>query len=136
MAEENKEEVKLSASLQKIADSIEKLTVVEMSELANYLEDKFGVSAMPMMTAPAAAGADAAAPQEEKSSFNVVVTQAGDQKLAVIKAVRELRQDLGLMDAKKMVEATPAELMTDVKKEEAEAAKAKLEAAGATVELK
>lgn len=136
MAEE-KTEVTLDAKLQKIADSIEGLTVVEMSDLAKYLEEKFGVSAMPMMAAaaPAAGGAEAA-PAEEKSAFNVVITAAGDQKLAVIKAVRELRQDLGLMDAKKMVDTAPAELLTGVKKEEADAAKEKLEAAGATVELK
>ncbi|QQS43514.1 50S ribosomal protein L7/L12 [Candidatus Roizmanbacteria bacterium] len=137
MAEETKNEVTLNDKLQKIADSIEGLTVVEMADLAKYLEEKFGVSAMPMMAAaPAAAGAAEAAPAEEKTTFNVVITAAGDQKLAVIKAVREIKQDLGLMDAKKMVESAPAELLTDVKKEEAEAAKAKLEAAGATVELK
>jgi len=137
MAEETKNEVTLNEKLQKIADSIEKLTVVEMADLAKYLEEKFGVSAMPMMAAaPAAAGAADAAPAEEKTTFNVVITAAGDQKLAVIKAVREIKQDLGLMDAKKMVESAPAELLTDVKKEEAEAAKAKLEAAGAKVELK
>jgi len=136
-AEETKNEVTLNEKLQKIADSIEKLTVVEMADLAKYLEEKFGVSAMPMMAAaPAAAGAADAAPAEEKTTFNVVITAAGDQKLAVIKAVREIKQDLGLMDAKKMVESAPAELLTDVKKEEAEAAKAKLEAAGAKVELK
>mgnify|MGYP005840782319 CR=1 FL=1 len=137
MAEETKNEVTLNDKLQKIADSIEGLTVVEMADLAKYLEEKFGVSAMPMMAAAPAAGAAAeAAPAEEKTTFNVVITAAGDQKLAVIKAVREIKQDLGLMDAKKMVESAPAELLTDVKKEEAEAAKAKLEAAGATVELK
>lgn len=135
MAEE-KTEITLNAKLQKIAESIEALTVVEMADLAKYLEEKFGVSAMPMMAAaPAAAGADAA-PAEEKTAFNVVITAAGEQKLAVIKAVRELRQDLGLMDAKKLVETTPAELLTGVKKEEADAAKATLEAAGAKVELK
>lgn len=137
MADEQKTEVTLNDKLQKIADSIEGLTVVEMSDLAKYLEEKFGVSAMPMMAAAApAAGAAEAAPAEEKTAFNVVITAAGDQKLAVIKAVRELRQDLGLMDAKKMVDTAPAELLTGVKKEEADAAKAKLEAAGATVELK
>ena len=138
MAEETKNEVTLNDKLQKIADSIEGLTVVEMADLAKYLEEKFGVSAMPMMAAAPAAGTGAAdaAPAEEKTTFNVVITAAGDQKLAVIKAVREIKQDLGLMDAKKMVESAPAELLTDVKKEEAEAAKAKLEAAGATVELK
>lgn len=137
MAEETKKEVTLNDKLQKIATSIEGLTVVEMADLAKYLEEKFGVSAMPMMAAAPAAGTAAdAAPAEEKTTFNVVITAAGDQKLAVIKAVREIKQDLGLMDAKKMVESAPAELLTDVKKEEAEAAKAKLEAAGAKVELK
>jgi len=137
--EETKSEIALSDKLQKIATEIEKLTVVELSELAKYLEEKFGVSGMPMMAAPAAggvAGATAEAPAEEKSSFNVVLTASGDQKLAVIKAVRELRQDLGLMDAKKMVEAPPQDILTGVKKPEAEEAKKKLEASGAKVELK
>lgn len=145
MASEKKEEKKaeksaLNEKLQKIATEIEKLTVLELADLASYLEEKFGVSAMPMMAAgmaaPAGASADAAAPAEEKTSFTVALTAAGDQKLAVIKAVRELRQDLGLMDAKKMVETPPQDVLTGVKKEEAEEAKKKLEAAGAKVELK
>lgn len=136
-AEEKKPAVSLSDKLQKIATEIEKLTVLELAELAKYLEDKFGVSAMPMMAAPAAgAPAAGAAPAEEKTSFNVVLTESGANKLAVIKAVRELRQDLGLMDAKKMVESAPQELLTNVKKPEAEEAKKKLEAAGAKAELK
>jgi len=137
--EEKKSEIKLDAKLQKIAEQIEKLTVLEVADLAKYLEEKFGVSAMPMMAAGGVAGAAPAAdaePAEEKTAFNVVITGAGEQKLAVIKAVRELRQDLGLMDAKKLVETPPQELLTGVKKEEAEEAKTKLEAAGATVELK
>jgi len=137
--EEKKSEIKLDAKLQKIAEQIEKLTVLEVADLAKYLEEKFGVSAMPMMAAGGVAGPAQAAdaePAEEKTAFNVVITGAGEQKLAVIKAVRELRQDLGLMDAKKLVETPPQELMTGVKKEEAEEAKTKLEAAGATVELK
>ena len=137
---EEKQESTLNSKLQKIATEIEGLTVVELADLASYLEDKFGVSAMPMMAAPAVASdtssAAAAEPAEEKTAFNVVLTTAGEKKLAVIKAVRELRQDLGLMDAKKLVETTPAEIMTGVKKEEAEAAKKTLEEAGATVELK
>ena len=138
MADEQKTEVQLSDKLQKIATQLEELTVLEMADLAKYLEEKFGVSAMPMMAAPmagAAAGADAA-PAEEKTSFNVVITASGDQKLAVIKAVRELRQDLGLMEAKKLVETPPQEILSNVKKEEAEAAKKKLEDAGAKAELK
>ncbi|OGK13171.1 50S ribosomal protein L7/L12 [Candidatus Roizmanbacteria bacterium RIFCSPLOWO2_01_FULL_38_12] len=126
--------------MQKIATEIEKLTALELADLAKYLEEKFGVSAMPMMAAgPAAAatagGADAA-PAEAKSTFNVVLTASGENKLGAIKAVRELRQDLGLMDAKKLVESAPQELLTAVKKDEAEAAKKKLEEAGAKAELK
>lgn len=137
MAEETKN-VELSDKLQKIATQIEELTVLELSELASYLEEKFGVSAMPMMAAPMAGGAAAAdaAPAEEKTSFNVVLTDGGANKLGVIKAVRELRQDLGLMDAKKLVETPPQTLLENAKKEDAEAAKAKLEEAGAKVELK
>lgn len=138
MAETKTEEAKLPAKLVKIATDIETLTVLELSELAKYLEEKFGVSAMPMMAAPqagAAAGGEAAQ-TEEKTAFNVVLTDGGAQKLAVIKVVRELRQDVGLMDAKKLVETPPQELLTGVKKEEAESAKSKLEAAGAKVELK
>lgn len=137
MAEETNA-VELSDKLQKIATQIEELTVLELSDLAKYLEEKFGVSAMPMMAAPMAGGAAGAeaAPAEEKTAFNVVITDGGANKLAVIKAVRELRQDLGLMDAKKLVETPPQTLLENAKKEDADAAKAKLEEAGAKVELK
>lgn len=129
-------DVQLNDKLQKIAESIETLTVIELADLSKYLEEKFGVSAAPMMAAaPAAAGA-AAAPAEEKTSFTVVLTAAGDNKLGVIKAVREIVPALGLMDAKKLVESAPKEVLTDVKKDAAEEAKKKLEAAGAKVELK
>lgn len=130
-------DVQLNEKLQKIAESIETLTVIELADLSKYLEEKFGVSAAPMMAAaPAAAGGAAAAPAEEQTSFTVVLTAAGDNKLGVIKAVRELVPALGLMDAKKLVESAPKEVMTDVKKDAAEEAKKKLEAAGAKVELK
>jgi len=129
-------EVKLSEKLQKIATEVEKLTVVEMADLAKYLEEKFGVSAMPIAAAPAAASADASAAKEEKSTFTVNLTDAGANKLAVIKAVREILPNLGLMDAKKMVESAPKELLKDVKKEAAEEARKKIEAAGGKVELK
>ncbi|OGK21545.1 50S ribosomal protein L7/L12 [Candidatus Roizmanbacteria bacterium RIFCSPHIGHO2_02_FULL_37_13b] len=125
--------------MDKIAKEIEELTAIELSELSSYLEDKFGVSAMPMaMATPIAGGAPAGATAEaeEKTTFNVILAEAGANKLAVIKAVRELKQDLGLMDAKKLVESAPKELLTGVKKDEAEAAKKKLEEAGAKVELK
>lgn len=139
--EEKKSEITLNSKLQKIADGIEKLTIIEVADLVKYLEEKFGISAMPMMATSAggAVGTVSAGeepPVEAKTTFNVVLTGAGDKKLAVIKVVRELRQDLGLMDAKKMVETPPQELMTGVKKEEAEESKKKLEAVGATVELK
>ena len=128
-------DVQLNDKLQKIATSIEELTVVEVADLAKYLEEKFGVSAMPMMAAaPAAAGA--AAPAEEKTAFTVVLTAAGDNKLNVIKAVREIKPELGLMDAKKLVESAPQDILVDAKKEDADKAKAKLEATGAKVEIK
>ncbi len=116
---------------------IETMTVLELADFVKALEDRFGVSAAaPMMMAgPMAAAADAA-PAEEKTSFNVVLTASGDQKIAVIKALREVRSDLGLKEAKDLVDAAPKEVLANAKKEDAEAAKAKLEAAGGTVELK
>jgi large subunit ribosomal protein L7/L12 len=127
-------EIKLPEKLNKIATEIETLTVVEMAELAKYLEEKFGVSAMPVAAAPVAGGAAPAA--EEKTSFTVVLTAAGDNKLGVIKAVREILPNLGLMDAKKLVESAPKDLLVDVKKPAAEEAKKKIETAGGKVELK
>ena len=136
-AEKAESGAKLADKLQKIATEIEKLTALELADLAKYLEEKFGVSAMPMMAAPAGGAAgEAAAPEAAKSTFNVILTASGDNKLSAIKAVRELRQDLGLMDAKKLVESAPQEVLTGVKKDEAEAAKKKLEEAGAKAELK
>ena len=128
-------EIKLSEKLEKIAKEIEALTVVEMADLASYLEDKFGVTAMPVAASGAPAGA-AAAPVEEKTTFTVVLTSSGENKLGAIKAVREILPNLGLMEAKKLVESAPKEVLTDVKKDQAEEAKKKLEAAGAKVELK
>lgn len=131
------EEIKLSAKLDKVAKEIEGLTAIELAELAKYMEDKFGISNAPMAVMPAAgAAAGAGEPQEEKTSFTVVLTEAGANKLAVIKAVREIDQNLGLMEAKKLVESAPKELLKDAKKDAAEEAKKKLEAAGAKVELK
>lgn len=125
----------LSEKLQKLAKEIETLSVIEMADLAKYLEDKFGVTAAPMAVAAPAAGA-AAGPAEEKTAFTVVLTGAGENKLGVIKAVREIVPTLGLMEAKKMVESAPQNILTDVKKAPAEEAKKKLEAAGAKIELK
>lgn len=131
-------DVKLSEKLQKIATEIENLSTLETADLAKYLEEKFGVSAMPMAVAAPAAGAaaGAAASAEEKTSFTVNLTEAGANKLTVIKVVREILPNLGLMDAKKLVESAPKELLKDVKKEVAEDAKKKIEAAGGKVELK
>jgi len=130
-------DIKLSEKLQKIASEVETLTVVEMAQLAKYLEEKFGVSAQPVAVQPASASAGTAtADKEEKTSFTVVLTAAGDNKLGVIKAVREILPNLGLMDAKKLVESAPKDLLTDVKKPAAEEAKKKVEAAGGKVEFK
>ena len=129
-------EIKLSEKLNKIAKEIETLTVVEMAELAKYLEEKFGVSAMPVAAAASASTGAATADKEEKPIFTVVLAAAGDNKLGVIKAVREILPNLGLMDAKKLVESAPKDLLTDVKKPAAEEAKKKIEAAGGKIELK
>lgn len=112
-----------------LISKIESLTLAEMAELVKTLEEKFGISA----AAPVAAGA-AAGPVEEKTSFNVVLKAAGDKKLDVIKAVREVTT-LGLKEAKDLVEGAPKTVKENVKKEEAEEAKKKLEAAGAKVEI-
>lgn len=134
------EEKKLSEKLAKIAREIEGLTALELSQLASYLEEKFGVSGMPMVAAQPAPTGSQAAPQgqakEEKKIFSVHLTEVGANKIAVIKAVREILPNLGLMDAKKLVESAPKELLKEVKKEAAEEAKKKIEAAGGKVELK
>lgn len=140
MAEEKKQEEKqVPEKIKKIVEEIEKLNVLELSELASYLEDKFGVQAMTAVPAvastPAGTGQEQAQ-QEEKSTFTVVLQEVGSNKLAVIKALREILPNLGLMEAKKLAESTPKEILTDVKKEQAEEAKKKLESAGAKVELK
>lgn len=120
-----------------IIEKIEKLTVMELADLVKELEEKFGVSAAaPMMMATAVAGAAPEEASEEKTSFTLVLAAAGDQKINVIKAVREVRPDLGLKEAKDLVDGAPKEVLQNAKKEDAEAAKGKLEAAGATVELK
>lgn len=125
------------SDLKALVEQIEKLSVLEVAELVKALEEKFGVSAAaPMMAAPAAGAAAAAAPVEEKDAFDVVLTAGGSNKIAVIKAVRELNQTLGLKEAKDLVEAAPKTILESAKKEDAEAAKKKLEEAGATVELK
>lgn len=120
----------------KIIEEVEKLTVLELSELVKALEEKFGVSAAPVTAAPVAAAADSGEPKEEQTTFNVVLTNAGTNKIGAIKAVREVVPTLGLAEAKTLVESAPKEVLTGVNKITAEEAKKKLEACGATVELK
>ena len=127
----------MSDKYNKIIEEIEKLTALELSELVKALEEKFGVSAAaPMMMAPAAsASAEASADKEEKTAFDVVLVKAGEQKIAVIKVVREVT-DKGLQEAKQLVDTAPQTVKSGVAKAEAEELKKKLEAAGASVELK
>lgn len=126
------------AKVEELIKEIEKLSVLELADLVKALEEKFGVSAAPVAAAAPAAGtaAPAGEPVEEQTTFNVVIANAGANKISVIKAVREINQNLGLKDAKDLVESAPKEILTGVNKSTAEEAKKKLEAAGATVELK
>ena len=135
---EETKEVKASPKLAKIIEEIEKLSALELSDLVKNLEEKFGVSAAaPMAVASAAAPAGQAAPAaEEKSEYTVVLTASGANKIGAIKAVRELKPEMGLKDAKDLVEAAPKEILKGVDKKTAEEAKKKLEAAGCQVELK
>ncbi len=125
----------MSEKVTKLVDQISELSVLEVADLVKALEEKFGVTAAPVAVAGAAA-AVAAAPEEEKTEFDVVIADSGANKIAVIKAVREIKTDLGLVEAKNLVEKTPALVLEGAKKEDAEAAKKKLEEAGAKVELK
>jgi len=121
------------ADLNKIIEDLSSLTVVEAAELSKQLEEKWGVTAATAVAAaPAAASA---APAEEKDEFTIMLTSAGDKKINVIKEVRAVTT-LGLKEAKDLVEAAPKEIKSGVNKKEAEEIKAKLEAAGAKVELK
>jgi large subunit ribosomal protein L7/L12 len=122
------------ADLSKIVDDLSSLTVLEAAELSKMLEEKWGVSAAAPVAAAAAAG-PAAAAAEEKTEFTVMLTAAGDKKIEVIKEVRAIT-GLGLKEAKDLVEAAPKAVKEGINKADAEAAKKKLEAAGAKVELK
>ena len=122
------------ANLEKLVDELSALTVLEAAQLSKLLEEKWGVSAAAPV-AVAAAGGGAAAPAEVKDEFSVVLTAAGDKKINVIKAVREIT-GLGLKEAKDLVEAAPKPVKEGVPKADAEKLKAKLEAEGAKVELK
>ena len=133
------EEIKLSENAQKVMDMVEKMTVLELNDLVKSLEDKFGVSATaPVMAAGVAAPANGAeqAVEEEQDEVDVILAETGANKIAVIKAVRELNNTLGLVEAKGLVESAPKTLLEGIKKEEAQEAKKKLETAGAKVELK
>lgn len=127
------------ADINAIIAEIEKLSVLELVELTKAIQDKWGVSAAPVAVAaaagPAAPAAEAAAPEEEKTSFDVILKAVGDKKIQVIKVVREVTT-LGLKEAKDLVEGAPKAVKEGVTKEEAEQIKAKLEAEGATVEIK
>ena len=126
---------KLTKNATQVVELVEKMSVLELADMVKVLEDKFGVSAAaPIMMAGAGPSA-VAAPVEEKTEFDVHLTGAGSNKIGVIKAVREVTT-LGLKEAKDLVEAVPKVLKEGVKKAEAEEMKTKLEAAGATVELK
>ena len=125
--------------LSKIVDDLSKLTVLEAAELSKLLEEKWGVSAaapVAMAAAPAAGGGDAAPAGEEQTEFTVVITNGGDKKINVIKEVRGVRSDLGLKEAKDLVEGAPATLVENVSKQAAEEIKKKLEEAGASVQIK
>ena len=127
-------EIKLSAAQAKIVDELNKLSALELSQIVKHLEEEWGVSAA-APAAAVAAPAEAAAPAEEgKSEFNINLKDAGSQKVAVIKAVKEIT-GLGLGEAKALVDGAPSTIKEKANKEEAEAAKKLLEEAGATVEL-
>ena len=121
--------------LNKIIEDLSSLTVAEAAELSKQLEEKWGVTAAAAVAAAPAAGASGAAPEEEKDEFTIMLTAAGDKKINVIKEVRAVTA-LGLKEAKDLVEGAPKEVKTGVNKKEAEEIKAKLEAAGAKVQLK
>lgn len=135
-----KTETKISKTLQEIIEQIEKLNVLELAELVKALEEKFGVSAAAPIAVAQTTGTPTAegeeAKKEEKDTYDVILQSAGSNKIAVIKALRTIKTDLGLKEAKTLTEETPKAILEEAKKEEAEEAKKKLEEAGAKVELK
>lgn len=140
---QEEKKVEVSKNVEKLVEEISKLTVLELSDLVNALQDKLGVTAAPMaaVAAPvagAAATADAgtAGDAGEGGAQNLVMTASGDNKIAVIKALREINQNWGLKEAKDMTEQLPAEIIKGGKPEDVKAAAEKLKAAGATVEMK
>jgi large subunit ribosomal protein L7/L12 len=137
--EEKKEEVQVPERLKKVVEAIENLSVLDLAELVKILEKKFGVEAAPMVQAVAPASPQPTSPQaEEKSAFNVILSAVGDKKIEVIKVIRDVTSK-GLKEAKDLVDMaanSPQVVKENVKKEEAEEIKKKLEAVGAKVELK
>lgn len=142
-----KEETKTPTNkVKNLIEEIGSLSVLELADLVKALEEKFGVSPAAIVSAPQAAAATQGqttsapqagqAPEAGQTTFNVVLTSAGANKISVIKMVREVNQNLGLKEAKDLVESLPKEVLTSVNKQTAEEAKKKLESAGATVELK
>ncbi len=133
---------KLSKNIEELVEKISSLSVLELAELTKALQEKLGVSAVPVAAAPAAATTAAEGQQESASqeggasTQTLVMTNAGANKINVIKALREINQNLTLMDAKGMTENVPAEILKDAKAEDVKAAAEKLKAAGATVEIK
>ncbi len=129
----------MSEKLTNIVESISKLTVIELAELVKQLEEKFGIQAQPIGFTPqavaAAAGQVSTAAEEQKTEFNVILTNAGSNKIQVIKVVREIT-GLGLKEAKDLVESLPKAIKENIPKEQAEEIKKKLESVGATVEIK
>ncbi len=123
----------MSEKIEKMLEEIDALTVVELAELVKAIEEKYGVSAV-AAAAPAAGGAVAGGEAEEKSAFNIVLTDAGDQKIKVIKVVRDAT-GLGLKEAKELVDGAPKTIKENVAKEEAEELKAKFSEVGAVVDL-
>ncbi|GIK83415.1 MAG: 50S ribosomal protein L7/L12 [Patescibacteria group bacterium] len=133
MSDENKA---LSPKVQKLVDAIKELSLMEVSELVKALESEFGVTAAAPMMMGAMPAAAAAAPAEEQTEFDVILKDAGSNKIGAIKAVRTLKPELGLGEAKTFVESAPKTVLEGAKKEVAEQAKKDLEAAGCVVELK
>jgi large subunit ribosomal protein L7/L12 len=127
----------MALSNEEILEALKEMPALQLSELVKSIEDTFGVSAAaPVAVAAAAGPAGEAAVEEEKDSFDVVLKEIGANKISVIKVAREIVPGLGLKEAKDLVESAPASVLTGVNKEDADKAKAKLEEAGATVEIK
>jgi large subunit ribosomal protein L7/L12 len=134
MAEKKEKKEKLSSDQKKVLELVEKMSVLELSQLVKALEDKFGVTAAAPVAQVQAQAQGGEKKEEEKSSFNVVLKDAGSQKIGVIKAVKAAT-GLGLREAKELVDGAPKAVKENVKKEEADELKKQLEEAGATVEL-